>query len=137
MKTVQVRRRVRQIDYVTVKGSQQPMGLFTYDVSLERVPTPSQGSYPASMAPALSHRDSHFSQLSTAMSARSQNAPELLDDDIVSYSMSAYNWEYSDHPDLACTWAADEAFLDIFAQASPAGHCVSAGADVSRAGRLH
>ena len=28
----QVRRRVRQIDYVTVKGSQQPMGLFTYDV---------------------------------------------------------------------------------------------------------
>ena len=32
--------------------------------------------------------------------------------------MSAYNWEYSDHPDLACTWAVDEAFLGLFAQVS-------------------
>ena len=120
---MQVRRRVRQIDYVTVKGSQQPMGLFTYDVTLERVPTPSQGTYPALNAPTLTHRDSNISQYSVAASsadfARGPNAPELLDDDIVSYSMSAYNWEYSDHPDLANTWAVDDAFLDLFAQVRP------------------
>lgn len=114
---------MRQIDMVTVKGSQQPMGLYTYDVSLERVPTPNQGTYAAS---ALGHWDSLMSQSSGAVSladmAQMQNAPELLDDDVVSYSMSAYNWEFSDHPDLACTWAVDEAFLDIFAQAGRPSH---------------
>ena len=125
-----MRRRVRQIDCVTVKGSQQPMGLFTYDVTLERVATPSQGSHPAFSSPKLSHRDSIISQFSVAASSsdltRSQNVPELLDDDLVSYSMSAYNWEYSDHPDLACTWAVDEAFLDLFAQVGPGHQSVSA-----------
>lgn len=115
---VQVRTRVRQIDCVTVKGSQQPMGLFTYDVSLERVPTPSQGNLPAFDAPAPNYRESRMSTYSGS-DARSRNAPGLLDDDLVSYSMSTYNWEYSDHPDLACTWAVDEAFLDLFAQARP------------------
>lgn len=123
---MQVRRRVRQIDHVTVKGSQQPMGLFTYDVTLERVPTPSQGTYPAFNAPALAHRDSNVSQFSVATSsgdpARDPNVPELLDDDIISYSMSAYNWEYSDHPDLANTWAVDDAFLELFAQVGPGHH---------------
>ncbi|CAK0763586.1 hypothetical protein CVIRNUC_003073 [Coccomyxa viridis] len=114
-----VRRRVRQIDYVTVKGSQQPMGLFTYDVSLERVPSPNQGTYIAYTAAALTRRDSLMSQVSgvgSVADGRSANAAELLDDDVISFSMSAYNWEYSDHPDLACTWAVDEAFLGLFAQ---------------------
>lgn len=31
---------LRQIDCVTVKGSTQPMGLFTYDICLEAVPEP-------------------------------------------------------------------------------------------------
>ena len=118
---VQVRRRVRQIDYVTVKGSQQPMGLFTYDVSLERVPSPNQGNYIAYTAAALTRRDSLMSQVSgvgSAADGRVGNAAELLDDDVISFSMSAYNWEYSDHPDLACTWAVDEAFLGLFAQVS-------------------
>ncbi len=117
----QVRRRVRQIDYVTVKGSQQPMGLFTYDVSLERVPSPNQGNYIAYTAAALTRRDSLMSQVSgvgSVADGRSANAAELLDDDVISFSMSAYNWEYSDHPDLACTWAVDEAFLGLFAQVS-------------------
>lgn len=32
-----VRARVRQVDRVTVKGSTLPMGLFTYDIALDRV----------------------------------------------------------------------------------------------------
>ncbi len=32
---------IRQIDCVTVKGSTQPLGLFTYDIDLEAVPEPS------------------------------------------------------------------------------------------------
>ena len=118
---VQVRRRVRQIDYVTVKGSQQPMGLFTYDVSLERVLAPNQGNYIAYTAAALTRRDSLMSQVSgvgSVADGRVGNAAELLDDDVISFSMSAYNWEYSDHPDLACTWAVDEGFLGLFAQVS-------------------
>ena len=47
---VQVRRRVRQIDCVTVKGSQRPMGLFTYDTILERVPLPKHPGYSSSQA---------------------------------------------------------------------------------------
>lgn len=122
---LQVRRRVRQIDHVTVKGSQQPMGLFTYDVSLEWVPTPAQnqGTYAAYPTPSVNPRESMISQSSLGASladmGRSQSAPDLADDDIISYSMSAYNWEYSDHPDLACTWAVDEHFLDLWAQVRP------------------
>ena len=43
----QVRRRVRQIDCVTVKGSVRPMGLYTYDVTLEAVPLPSLSQWGA------------------------------------------------------------------------------------------
>lgn len=132
---LQVRRRVRQIDQVTVKGSQQPMGLFTYDVSLERVPTPAQnqGTYAAYPTPSMNPRESMISQSSLGASladiGRSQSAPDLVDDDVISYSMSAYNWEYSDHPDLACTWAVDEHFLDLWAQVTPLQrmrHCCDA-----------
>lgn len=37
-----IRARVRQIDCVTVKGSAQPMALFTYDVTTERIPDGSE-----------------------------------------------------------------------------------------------
>ena len=42
-----VRQRVRQIDCVTVKGSTRPMGLFTYDVTTERVQAPIDIQQPA------------------------------------------------------------------------------------------
>ncbi|KXZ49182.1 hypothetical protein GPECTOR_22g772 [Gonium pectorale] len=35
-----LRDKVRQIDCVTVKGSTQPMGLYTYDINLEAIPDP-------------------------------------------------------------------------------------------------
>ncbi len=120
----QVRRRVRQIDCVTVKGSNRPMGLFTYDVSLDRVHAPDQQSPPwggfgtpgsATAATAsLSRRDSMASSVSATAAA-----PPEIEGDPVSYSLSAYNWEFSDHPDLANTWAVDHAFLDTFARVRP------------------
>jgi hypothetical protein len=111
--TLQVRQRVRQIDCVTVKGSMRPMGLFTYDVTLERVATPDQGSIAVSQAAAMpiaSRRNSLASSASNAPSSLQINA------DVVSHSLSTYNWEFAEHPDLACTWAVDEAFLELFAQ---------------------
>jgi hypothetical protein len=111
---VQVRRRVRQIDCVTVKGSNRPMGLFTYDVSLERVPSPDQAAPwggPAAAAAGFSRRESMASSVSATAAA-----PPEIEGDPVSFSLSAYNWEFSDHPDLAHTWAVDHAFLDLFAR---------------------
>lgn len=87
------------------------MGLFTYDVTLERVPTPDQGQN-ALGGPLATRRDSLASSVSVNL------APVELDSDVVSYSLSAYNWEFSDHPDLACTWGVDEAFLELFARVS-------------------
>lgn len=38
--SAEMRARVRQIDCVTVKGSVQPMGLFTYDINLDNIEEP-------------------------------------------------------------------------------------------------
>ncbi|PNH03068.1 Adenylate cyclase [Tetrabaena socialis] len=38
--SAEVREKVRQIDCVTVKGSTQPMGLFTYDICTDAIPEP-------------------------------------------------------------------------------------------------
>lgn len=43
---------MRQIDCVTVKGSVRPMGLFTYDVTLEAVPLPSLYAWGGAATPA-------------------------------------------------------------------------------------
>ena len=58
-----------QIDCVTVKGSNQPMGLFTYDVTLENVAGPSADG--------------------------DAGAPDLE-----TFSTSAYEHEFEEHPDL-------------------------------------
>lgn len=39
--------KVRQIDYVTVKGSKRPMGLYTYDTTLDEIPEPILPDNPA------------------------------------------------------------------------------------------
>lgn len=108
-----MRRRVRQIDCVTVKGSNRPMGLFTYDVTLERIAAPDRPSSWASPAAGLSRRESLASSTASASAGATL---EPIDGDPVSYSLSAYNWEFSDHPDLANTWAVDQVFLDHFAR---------------------
>ena len=56
--------------------------------------------------------------VSTSNAALAAAAAQDADEDVVSYSLSAYNWEFSEHPDLACTWSADPPFLEHFAKAS-------------------
>ncbi len=92
------------------------MGLFTYDVTLERVAAPDRPSSWASPAAAASSLSRRESLASSTASAGAAAAPEPIDGDPVSYSLSAYNWEFSDHPDLANTWAVDQSFLDHFAR---------------------
>ena len=92
------------------------MGLFTYDVTLERIAAPDRPTSwtsPAAAAAGLSRRESLASSTASAGAAA---APEPIDGDPVSYSLSAYNWEFNDHPDLANTWAVDHVFLDVFAR---------------------
>ncbi len=62
-----------QIDCVMVKGSNQPMGLFTYDVTLEHIASPSD---------------------SDAASAAASSV------DLQTFSNSSYQREFEEHPDL-------------------------------------
>lgn len=89
-----IRARVRQIDYVTVKGSSHPMGLFTYDVTTDRVPAP---------------------EAYTALGSEDYQRP-AADLDAISYSMQEYESEFAEHPDLACTWAVGTDFLQHFSE---------------------
>ena len=90
MLSPRVHARVRQIDCVTVKGSTHPMGLYTYDVTTERVAGPRTAS-------AHSHR-------------------QAADPEMTSFSMQEYESEFLEHPDLACTWAVDADFLQRFGE---------------------
>lgn len=72
-----------QIDCVTVKGSNQPMGLFTYDITLERIATPQN------------RRSSTQDDLSSDPTALTM--PEM---DVETYSVASYEHEFEEHPDL-------------------------------------
>ncbi|KAK9837998.1 hypothetical protein WJX74_009322 [Apatococcus lobatus] len=98
MLSPRVRLRVRQIDRVTVKGSAKPMGLFTYDVSLDKVAAPM--TEPSVRMPAglmLPDRTADTAQAET-------------------FSAQVYNDEFAEHPDLKVTWAVDAAFIERFAE---------------------
>ncbi|GIL51039.1 hypothetical protein Vafri_7149 [Volvox africanus] len=82
-----VRSKVRQIDCVTVKGSTQPMGLFTYDIDLEVVPEPSTEEVEAG-------DDSPVEELMWR-----------------SYLCSN---EWQENPDLIDSWGVDEDFKEDF-----------------------
>ena len=89
-----VRRRVRQIDCVTVKGSNQPIGLYTYDVSTDRVAAPEQPlAHPAAAAAAAAKKTAEHD----------------------SFSDYPYYDEFEEHPDILATSAVDAAFLAQFA----------------------
>ncbi|KAK9817269.1 hypothetical protein WJX72_012075 [[Myrmecia] bisecta] len=83
-----VRKRVRQIDCVTVKGSVKPLGIYTYDICLDNVTAPDVSVH-------------HPGQ------PRKSASPET-------YSMSAYDNEFAEHPDLINTWGATPAFIEAF-----------------------
>ena len=68
-----------QIDCVTVKGSTQPMGLFTYDITLERV------------SPPAATRD--------GAATEDVAAPDSTLD-VETFSHGSYDNEFEEHPDL-------------------------------------
>jgi class 3 adenylate cyclase len=86
MLSAPVRRRVRQIDCVTVKGSRQPIGLYTYDVSTEGI------------APPLVLEDSMAGE----------------DPSGGTYSEQAYASEFDEHPDILAVTCVGDAFLQRF-----------------------
>ena len=88
-----LKRRVRQVDCVTVKGSIKPMDLFTYDVILDRIPVPAISAAEHSMAEA---------------------APAPPPN--VTFSMKAMENEFAQHPDLMSTWGVTTPFLKRFQQ---------------------
>ena len=88
-----LKRRVRQVDCVTVKGSIKPMDLFTYDVTLDRIPVPAVQPEEHSLAEAVP-------------------APPPN----VTFSMKAMENEFTQHPDLMSTWGVTTPFLKRFQQ---------------------
>ena len=94
-----LKRRVRQVDCVTVKGSNKPMGLFTYDVSLDRIPVPQ-----ADLSCSWTGRASV--DLPEAAAAHPNET----------FSMRPMENEFAEHPDLMSTWGATTPFLQRFEQ---------------------
>ena len=88
-----LKRRVRQVDCVTVKGSINPVELFTYDVNLDRIPIPS-------VQPA---------EYSVAEAAPVPPPNET-------FSMKDMENEFAEHPDLMSTWGVTTPFLKRFEQ---------------------
>lgn len=88
-----LKRRVRQVDCVTVKGSIKPVDLFTYDVTLDCIPIPAV----------------HAAEHSVAEAAP---APPPN----VTFSMKAMENEFAEHPDLMSTWGVSTPFMKRFQQ---------------------
>lgn len=95
MLSPEVRRRVRQIDCVTVKGSRQPIGLYTYDVGTECVEPPSGEG---------------FGEDLPAGHAGQKEASH------VTYSEQAYGNEFGEHPDILAVTAGGDDFLARFSE---------------------
>lgn len=64
-----------QIDCVTVKGSMQPMGLFTYDITTDAIDAPN-------------------------ISAGLDKAAATGAAPVETFSLTSYNQEFEEHPDL-------------------------------------
>ncbi len=117
---------VRQIDCVTVKGSNQPIGLFTYDLDAEATASP-----PASPRALIStaHIDSNDSNVSTSMQCKnlqideqeawsnSKRAQEDGEDAAEVLLAQEYEDDWADNPDVADTWGLSQHFKDMFDEA--------------------
>ena len=82
-----------QIDCVTVKGSTQPMGLFTYDITLEHVAEPdpiADGS--VSLSGGNGEGDNGAATPDAMVVA--------ANGDMETFSHSGYDHEFEEHPDL-------------------------------------
>lgn len=120
-----------------VQGSERPMGLFTYDVSLEMVTMPESDSLPATPPQGPSCRGRAGDQPMSQQVSSAGSGPNpltkngvspttdtqslssqliVVQQDTQTFSMSTYENEFLEHPDLANTWAVDGAFLERFAE---------------------
>jgi class 3 adenylate cyclase len=115
-----VRRRVRQIDCVTVKGSNQPIGLYTMDIDADKAATAASGD-----GTTAAHPNNNQGLQATATRTKSKkgsgvestshvHAPPKTDH--ITFSDYPYFDEFEEHPDIVATKAVDDAFLNKFAE---------------------
>ena len=102
-----VARACRQIDRVTVKGSEEPMGVFTFDVAHDAAPAPDAPEDPERL----------FTQKLTQKRAR-QGVPDAASNEgtnVQSHSFYKYDDAFAEHPDLvAMRRGVTEEFLEKF-----------------------
>jgi len=118
-----VRRRVREIDCVTVKGSNQPIGLYTMDIDADRAATAASKDDSSAAhfdnsalveAPTLTTSKSKKGRRCSEMTnSRGQTAPKT---DHITFSDYPYFDEFEEHPDIVATKAVDDTFLNRFAE---------------------
>jgi class 3 adenylate cyclase len=104
-----VARACRQIDRVTVKGSEEPMGVFTFDVAHDAAPAPDAPEDPERL----------FTQKKThPASERARLAPDAASNEgtnVQSHSFYKYDDAFAEHPDLvAMRRGVTEEFLEKF-----------------------
>ncbi|KAL4447395.1 hypothetical protein ABPG75_004614 [Micractinium tetrahymenae] len=113
-----VRTLVRQVDCVTVKGSNKPVGLYTYDVDVEGldglkmsqhkplVRVQSTGAAVAAAAAAAVAEEGKSQAVQAVVAA----APDSHE----TFSCRSYRDEFAEHPDIVMTRAVDDNFLAKF-----------------------
>ena len=84
----------RQIDCVTVKGSNEPMGLYTFDTDLTAVDSEPQG-----------------------LTLNSPSEKEEQETEIITYSHHEYTDEFKENPDITKVHNATPEFLQKFGEA--------------------
>jgi class 3 adenylate cyclase len=124
------RQYVRQIDCVTVKGSKEPVSLYTVDMDLDSIHVAGQATVVGQPAPAPSkgpgkqqqqHRASFSQQLTQVLNGKSWNGAggSGLKSEHVTFSDYPYFNEFSEHPDIIGSLPKveeHENFKDRFAQ---------------------
>jgi class 3 adenylate cyclase len=117
-----VRRRVRQIDCVTVKGSTQPIGLYTMDIDADKATTAASGDGTNGAHPnntlqntIANNKSSKNGEIdSPTRGVSGVHAPPKTDH--ITFSDYPYFDEFEEHPDIVATKAVDDTFLNKFAE---------------------
>ena len=108
---------VRQIDCVTVKGSAVPMGLFTYDVCLDRIPEPKEhpklraGAAEAANISSGGDGGAEDAEAAAAVTRALDAEATEIEIDLL---WRQYGDEWEENPDLVMTWGIDFAFKEAF-----------------------
>jgi len=112
------RRRCRQIDCVTVKGSIQPVGLFTLDIDCSAVSSTAD-SPPNGILINQNEAEQKQHVVSTAkedhpVGLSSEDACKSSAAEHQTFSDYPYFDEFEEHPDIVATCSVDDAFLKRF-----------------------